>query len=180
MIQTVPVWTALLIVSVVSRPIVLLHDLRGQRGTLLVARDELDVLDTSTVGDADGADDLAAGQGPEAESVSLLNAEGRDRLENAQRHDKVGCQDDVLLEVNAQTVRGELRSENVELLESARSSGSKIMRQNYSALNILRPLVDDVALGVGLDETAWRGTQSASHVGDEETTSHCQLDSKGY
>lgn len=39
--------------------------------------------------------------------------------------------------------------------------------------------MDDVTLGVGLDETAWRGTQGASHVGDEETTIHCQFDCNG-
>lgn len=175
MIQTVPVLTALIIVSIMLRPMFLVNDLRGQSGTLLVAGDELDVLDTSAVGNGDGADDLAAGQSPEAKSVGLLNAEGRDGLENAQRHDKIGSQYDILLKVNAQTVRSELRSENVELLESVKSSKSKRIWETYSALNILRPLVDDVTLGVGLDQTAWRSTKGASHVGDEETTTHCQF-----
>lgn len=42
--------------------------------------------------------------------------------------------------------------------------------KTYSALNILGPLVDDVATGIGLNQTSRRGTESTSHVGDEETT----------
>lgn len=37
-------------------------------------------------------------------------------------------------------------------------------------LNVLRPLVDDVTVGIGLDQTTRRCTDSTAHVSDEETT----------
>lgn len=40
----------------------------------------------------------------------------------------------------------------------------------YSSLNIFGPLVNDITLGVGLDETAGRSTHGTTHVSDEETT----------
>lgn len=91
---------------------------RCESGALLVAGDELDILNTATVGDLNGGDNLAVIKAPEAESVGLLDTKGRDRLENAQGHDKVGSEDNVLLEVDGQTVGAELLFENVELRAS--------------------------------------------------------------
>ena len=87
----------------------------GEGGRLLVTRDELDVLDTTTVGDGDCGDNLSVGKVPETESVCVVNAESR--LENGDGDHIVGGQDDVLVEVNAQTVRAELLRENRELPE---------------------------------------------------------------
>ena len=104
---------------------------RGKGGTLLVAGDELDILDTiglgiqvssglfktdkmkTYAGQADGADDLALVKGPEAQSLGTLDASSG--LENAQRDDVVRGEDEVVLEVNTQPVRAELLTENVEL-----------------------------------------------------------------
>lgn len=126
-------------------------DLRGNGGALLVAGDELDVLNTGAVGDGDGRDDGPVLEVPEPESRSLLDAESG--LENAERHNKVRSQDDLLLKVDAEAVGVELLAENVE-----------------GALNIFGPLVDDVTSGVRLDEAAGRGADGATHVSDEEAT----------
>jgi hypothetical protein len=37
-------------------------------------------------------------------------------------------------------------------------------------LNILRPLVDDITVGISLDQATGRCTNGTAHVGDEETT----------
>lgn len=103
------------------------------------------------VRNGNGGNNGAGFEIPEAKSVSLLNAGGR--LKDRQGHDKVRGEDDVLVKVDAQAVRGELLSKNVE-----------------SALNILGPLVDNVARGVGLDQTAWRSANSTAHISDEKTT----------
>lgn len=36
--------------------------------------------------------------------------------------------------------------------------------------NIFRPLVDDVEVCIGLDETAWGSADCGTHVGDEEAS----------
>lgn len=121
----------------------------GEGGALRVARDELDVLDAAAVGDGDGAEDGAGLQVPQAQSVGAQDLERR--LEDAERHDEVGCQDDVLVPVDAQAVRAELLAQDVE-----------------QARNVFGPLVDDVEVGVGLDEAAGRGADGGAHVRDEE------------
>lgn len=37
-------------------------------------------------------------------------------------------------------------------------------------LNVFRPLVNDVEVGIGLDQTTRGSTHGRAHVGDEETT----------
>lgn len=119
---------------------------------LIVAGDELDILDTGAIGDGDGADDLAGAEFPEAECVGLLDPTDRSRLENGNWDDEVGCQDDVVLPVNGQTMGTELLAKNVEC-----------------AFDIFGPLVDDVEIGIGLNETSRRSTNRGAHVGNEET-----------
>jgi len=125
----------------------------GEGGGLFVAGDKLDVLDTLTIRDSDGRNDLARAKLPQTKRVGLLNADGRGRLQNGNGYDEVRGQNDVLVEANAQTVRAELLAENVE-----------------STLHILRPLVNDVKLSVSFDEATRRGTGSGAHVGDEEAS----------
>jgi hypothetical protein len=113
----------------------------SERSGLWVTRDEFDVLDSSAVGDGDGRDDFARVELPEAKRVCFLDAHGRSRLEDRDGDDKVGGQDELLVEVDGQTVRRELLAEDVE-----------------SRRHIFGPLVDDVEVGISLDETAWRGS----------------------
>lgn len=65
--------------------------------------------------DGNGGQDLAVRQPPEAQGVCLLDANSRDGLQDSQRNHKVRGKDDILLKVDAQTVRAELLSKNVEL-----------------------------------------------------------------
>lgn len=60
-------------------------------------------------------------------------------LQDRDRHDKVGCQDEVVLKIDAETVGRELLAEDVE-----------------HAGDIFRPLVDDVVVGIRFDETTRR------------------------
>ena len=103
------------------------------------------------VGDGDGRQNLASREVPETKSISILSAQAR--LEDAKRDNEIRGQDKILLEVDGEAVGRELLAENVE-----------------SALDILGPLVDDVEVGISLDETAGRSTDGTTHVGDEETT----------
>jgi hypothetical protein len=77
-----------------------------------VARDELDVLDTATVGDGDGRNDGACVQGPETEGVGMLDA--KRRLEDGDWDDEIRSQEDVLLEVDRQPVRRELLLKDIK------------------------------------------------------------------
>lgn len=67
------------------------------------------------MGDLNRRDDSAAVQGPQAESVGLLNAKSGHGLKNSEGNDKVGSEHDVVLEVDAQAVGAELLSKNVKL-----------------------------------------------------------------
>lgn len=125
----------------------------GKSSGLGVAGNELDVLDTSAVGDGDGADDLARAEFPETEGVGLLNAVDAGGFEDGDWDDEVRGQDDVLLEIDAEAVRAELLAKDVQ-----------------GRGHIFRPLVDDVELSIGLDETAWGRADCGAHVGDEEAT----------
>jgi hypothetical protein len=111
---------------------------------LRVARNELDVLDTLTIRDSDSGDDLATIEFPQTESVSLLDADGASRLEDGDRDNKVGSQYDLLIEVDGQTMGRELLAEDVE-----------------GRLDIFWPFVDDVEVGISLNETTWRSTNSS-------------------
>lgn len=102
---------------------------RGECGALGVAGDELDVLDSAAVWDGDGGDDGPGGEAPETQRVCLLDAVGG--LEDGQGDDEIRGQDDVLVKVDAQTVRGELFAKNVE-----------------KTVHVLWPFVEDVALSI--------------------------------
>ena len=103
------------------------------------------------VRNSQGAQDLPRIQVPETKGVSMANSETG--LQDTDRLDKVRCENQLLLPVNAQSVRRELLTQNVE-----------------GALHILRPLVDDVKVGIGLNETARRGSHGRAHVSDEESS----------
>jgi hypothetical protein len=120
-------------------------------GVVLVTWDELDILDTSTVGDGDGVDDGAAVVVPETESVGVKDlGEG---LENSGGNDEVGGQDEVSLNVDGQTVGRELLAKDVE-----------------KARNVFGPLVNDIVVGIDLNETARGGADGRTHVGDQKAT----------
>ena len=86
----------------------------GESSGVLVAWDELDVLDTGTVGNGDSADDLAGIEFPKAESISLLDSKRRGRLENGDGNNEVRGEDELLVPVNGETVWAELLAENVQ------------------------------------------------------------------
>lgn len=102
------------------------------------------------VRNSDSRDDLARLEIPKAKSISLLDT--KSRLQNRDRNNKVRSKNNVLIKVHTQSVRRELLSKNVK-----------------STLNILRPLMDDVTIGISLDQSAGRCTDGTAHVGDEET-----------
>lgn len=103
------------------------------------------------VRNGDGADDGLGVQIPQAQGVRTPDAEGG--LEDGHGLDKVRGENQLPLPVDAQTVRRELLSQNVQ-----------------QAGRVLRPLVDDVEVGIRLDQTAGRGADSRAHIGDVETT----------
>jgi hypothetical protein len=120
---------------------------------LRVSGDELDVLDASAVRDGNCGNDLARTEFPEAKRVGFLDAGDTRGLQDGDRHNKVRCQDDVLLEIDGKAMRAELLAKDVE-----------------GRGNILGPLVNDVEVGIGLNEATGRSTDSRAHVGDEEAT----------
>lgn len=89
-------------------------------------------------------------QVPQTESVGTADTSAG--LQDTDGLDKVRGEDELPLPVNGQTVRGELLAKNVE-----------------QAVDVLGPLVDDVEVLVGLDETAGGGSNGRAHVGDVET-----------
>lgn len=99
----------------------------------------------------DGVEDVLGVQVPETEGVGTANTSAG--LQDTDGLDKVRGEDELPLPVDGKTVRGELLAKNVE-----------------QAIDILGPLVDDVELRVGLDETAGGGPDSRTHVGDVETS----------
>lgn len=140
----------------------------GDGGGLLVAGDELDVLDTTTVGNGQGADDGALLEVPEAEGVGVDDAGAG--LEDRDGDDEVGGQDQVGFPVDGETVGSKGLAEDVD-----------------GAGQILRVLGDDVEVLVGLDKATWGGTDGGwevlelgkweteamvltAHVGDEESS----------
>lgn len=111
----------------------------GDSSRLLVTGDELDVLDTTTVGDGQSADNGAAVEVPQAEGVGVDNACAW--LQDGDRDDEVRGEDQVVLPVDGETVGSKGLAENVD-------GGGQI----------LRVLSDDVEILIGLDETTWGGT----------------------
>lgn len=80
-------------------------------------------------------------------------AHSKTRLQNSNRLDEVGSQDELLLPIDAKSVRRELLLKDVE-----------------GTLHILRPFVNDVKVGISLNETTGGSTNGRTHVGDEEST----------
>lgn len=119
----------------------------GNGSRLLVSGDELDILDTTTVGDGQGADDGAAVEVPQTQGVGMDNA--RAGLEDGDRDDEVRGEDQVVFPVDGETVGSKGLAENVD-----------------GAGQILRVLSDDVEVLVGLDEATWRGTNGGWEVLD--------------
>lgn len=111
----------------------------GDGSRLLVTGDELDVLDTATVGDGKGADDGALLEVPEAKGVGVDDAGAG--LEDGDWDDEVGGEDQVGFPVDGETVGSKGLAEDVD-----------------GAGQILRVLSDDVEVLVGLDEATWGGT----------------------
>jgi len=103
------------------------------------------------VRDGKSADNLSRVEIPETKGISM--AHSKTGLQDSDGLDEVRSKDELLLPVNAQSVRRELLTKNVE-----------------GALHILRPFVDDVKVGIGLDKTTGGRTHGRTHVGDEETT----------
>lgn len=117
----------------------------GDGSRLLVTWDELDVLDTATVGDGQGADDGAAVEVPQTQGVGVDNA--RAGLQDGDRDDEVRGENQVVLPVDGETVGGKGLAENVD-----------------GAGQILRVLSDDVEVLIGLDEATWGGTDGGWEV----------------
>lgn len=80
-------------------------------------------------------------------------AHSKTRLQDGNWLDEVGSQNELLLPIDAKSVGGELLLKNVE-----------------GALHILRPFVNDVKVGIGLNKATGRSTNGRAHVGDEEST----------
>lgn len=133
-----------------------------------VSRNELDILDTTSltllvqrkkgqdesetyVRNGDGVENLLGVQIPQTKRVCMSDL--RDGLQDSDRLDKVRGQNELLLPVNTQSMGRVLLSQNVQ-----------------SALYILRPLVNDVEVGISLDQTTRRGTQGRAHVGNVEAS----------
>lgn len=72
---------------------------------------------------------------------------------------KVRSKNELLVPVDAQPVRRVLFAKNVQ-----------------GALQVFGPLVDDVKVLIGLDQTAGRGTQCRAHVGDVESSIRLRTD----
>jgi hypothetical protein len=74
----------------------------GDGSRLLVAWDELDILNATTVGNGNGVGDRAIRKPPETKSVGSLDT--KSRLENGDRNDKIRGKDQILLEIDRETV----------------------------------------------------------------------------
>ena len=103
------------------------------------------------IGNGKSAENLSRVEIPEAQCIGM--AHSKTRLQDSTRLDEVGSQDELLLPIDAKSVRRELLLENVE-----------------GALHILGPFVNDVEVGVSLNKTTGGSTNGRAHVGDEEST----------
>lgn len=83
----------------------------------------------------------------------------RTGLQDTDRLHKVRSKNELLVPVNAQSVRRVLFAKNVQ-----------------GALQVFGPLVDDVKILISLDQTAGRGTQCRAHVGDVESSVRLRTD----
>lgn len=119
--------------------------------TLLVSWNELDILDTAAVGDLNAVQDCAGVEIPKADAVASNDA--GTWLEDGDGNDEVGSEDVAVLEVDGETVGRELAVEHAQ-----------------HAWNIFWPLVDDVVVCVGFDETSWGCSDCRAHVGEEEAS----------
>lgn len=96
--------------------------------------------DLTYVRDSDGVCNFLGFQVPKTQCVSTTNS--RAGLQNTDGLHKVRCQNELLLPVDGQPVRGELLIQDVE-----------------DSWDILGPLVNDIKLVVGLDKTTRRSAQ---------------------
>lgn len=103
------------------------------------------------VRDGDGVENLLRVQVPQTQSVRLPDAETW--VQNAHRFDKVRGEDVLPLPVDAQAVGVELILENVQ-------------RTRHR----LGPFVDDVEVGIRLNQATGRGADGGAHVRDVEAT----------
>ena len=101
--------------------------------------------------DGESAENLSRVQIPETQCIGAADSETW--LQDSNRLDKVRSQNELLLPIDTESVRRELLFKDVE-----------------SAFHILGPFVNDVKVGISLDETTRRGTNSRAHVGDEKST----------
>ena len=90
---------------------------RGDGCRVWVAWDELDILNTTSVGNGDSVGDLAVGEVPQAEGVCSLDTERW--LQHSDWDDKVRSEHDIAFEVNGQAVRRELLAKDVQGLEES-------------------------------------------------------------
>lgn len=97
------------------------------------------------------AEDLSRVQIPETQCIGMADSETG--LQDSNRLDEVRSQNELLLPIDTKSVRRELLLKNVE-----------------GALHILGPFVDDVEIGISLNETTGRSTNGRAHVGDEKST----------
>lgn len=105
----------------------------------------------------DGVENFLGVKIPQTESVSMANS--RAGLQDTDRLHEVRSQDKVLLPVNTQPMRRVLLAKYVQ-----------------RALYIFRPLMNDVEVGIRLDQTARRGAHCRSHVSDVETSIRLRTD----
>lgn len=98
-----------------------------------------------------GVENLLRIQIPKTKRVGTTNTQTR--LEDTDRFHKVRGENELVLPVDAETVRRELLSQDVE-----------------GTLHIFGPLVDDIEVGICLDETSRTGAHRRAHVGDVEAT----------
>lgn len=133
----------------------------GREGSRVgVSGNELDILDSATVRDGDGANNGSLLKVPETQGVRPGNL--KTRLQDGQRDDEIGGETDVLLPVDSESVRRELLSKNVEL-----------------ACNVFGMLGDDVVVGVEFNQAARGCSHSRPHVCHEETPLWCSADLVG-
>lgn len=129
---------------------------RGQYGILERKTNPMSV-GGAYIGNGNGVEDFLRVKIPQTERGCMANS--RTGLQNTDGLHEVRGQDKLLVPVNAQSVRRVLLAKNVQ-----------------GALNILRPLMNDVEVGIRLNQTTRRGTHCRAHVGDEKASVRLRTD----
>lgn len=107
-------------------------------------------MEQTYIRNSNGVENLLGVKVPQTKRVCMANS--KTGLQDTDGLNKVRGKNEFLLPVNAQSVRRVLLVQNVEV-----------------AFHILGPLVDDVEVLVGFNQTARGGAQGRAHVGDIET-----------